>query len=199
MFEKMSTKVMVRSSLLGAISAVLMQLSIRLPIFPGFLSLDIGNLPAVVGALTTGPLTGLLTLLIKNLVDPLIFGTNTGGIGNLANFVMGAALVVPIGIIFRKHPNNLGYLIGSATGILCTIIAAIIMNYFVLLPLFTRLFMPMETIIGIANAVNSNVNNVVTLIIFAIVPFNLLKATVVVVLGFIIYRALKPVMARLRI
>lgn len=197
MQKKMTTVVTVRSALLGAAGAVLMQFGIRLPIFPGFLSLDVGNLPALIGAVTTGPLTGLLAMLVKNLLDPLIFGTNTGGVGNFANFVMGAALVVPLGLIFKYRRDTLGYIAGSAAGIICTAIAAAIMNYFVLLPLFTRLFMPMETILAMAYAVNSNVTSVPRLIVFAIIPFNLLKGFVVVVLGFAIYRSLKPIFTKL--
>ncbi|MCL2387126.1 MAG: ECF transporter S component [Defluviitaleaceae bacterium] len=199
MFEKRSVKVMVRASLLGSISVILKQLNITLPIFPSFLDLDISDVPAIVGAITTGPLTGLLIVLIKNLIDPILFGTTTAGIGNLGNFVMGSALVVPIGIVFQKRRDSLGYLLGGVLGILCTVIAAVFMNYFVLLPLFDRFFIPMETIIAIAHAVNSNVTSKFTLIIFAIIPFNLLKATLVVAIGFLIYRALRPVMERLRV
>ncbi|MCL2016681.1 MAG: ECF transporter S component [Defluviitaleaceae bacterium] len=197
--RKISTEVMVRAALLGALGAVLMQFSTPLAIFPGFLQLDISDLPALVGAITTGPLTALLAVLIKNLLDPIIFGTNTGGIGNFANFIMGTALVVPIGIIYQRHKNVQGYLLGSAVGIVSLVIAAALTNYFILLPLFTQLFMPMETIIGIANAVNSNVNSVFTLILLAIVPFNLVKGGIVVVLGYGLYRALKPVLRQLQI
>ena len=197
MNQKIATKVMVRSALLGAASTVLMQFNIRLPIFPGFLQLDIGDLPAVVGAITTGPLTGFLTILIKNLLDPLIFGTTTGGIGNFANFVMGVSLVLPLGLIFKKYKSNKGYLLGSVVGLISLVISASIMNYFVLLPLFTRIFMPMETIIYIANEVNSSVTNVPTLILFAIVPFNLLKGTLVLAVGYIIFRTLRPMLKKL--
>ncbi|MCL1885059.1 MAG: ECF transporter S component [Defluviitaleaceae bacterium] len=190
MTKKITTTIMVRAALLGAIAAVLMQFGLRMPIFPGFLSLDIGDLPALIGAITTGPLTGLLTLLIKNLINPIIFGTNTGGIGNFADFVMGAALILPIGIIFKKRKDNLGYIIGSAAGLVCLTIVASIMNYFVLIPLFSRIFMPMERILELAYAVNSNVTSLSTLILFAIIPFNLLKGTAVLILGFIIYKYL---------
>jgi riboflavin transporter FmnP len=188
---------MVRSALLGAIAAVLMQFDLRLPIFPGFLGLDVSDLPALIGAVTTGPLSAVLISLVKNLLDPIIFGTNTGGIGNFANFVMGVALVVPIGIIYQKRKNLSGYIIGGAVGIVSLVITACIVNYFILLPLYSELFIPMDTIISIANAVNSNVTDVFTLLLFAIVPFNLLKGGITVILGYILYRVLKPVFNQL--
>ena len=197
MKKKISTAVMVRSALLGAIAAVLMQFDLRLPIFPGFLGLDVSDLPALIGAVTTGPLSAVLISLVKNLLDPIIFGTNTGGIGNFANFVMGVALVVPIGIIYQKRKNLSGYIIGGAVGIVSLVITACIVNYFILLPLYSELFIPMDTIISIANAVNSNVTDVFTLLLFAIVPFNLLKGGITVILGYILYRVLKPVFNQL--
>jgi len=194
MDKKITTIILVRSAVLGAVGAVIHQFGLRLPIFPGFMSLDIGNLPALIGAITTGPLTGFLVVFLTNVLDALVFGTNSGGIGNLANFVMGAALVVPVGFIYKRRKNVLGYAIGGVTGILCTAIVAAFVNYFVLLPLFSRIFMPMETILSMANAVNPRVTTVPQLIIFAIIPFNLLKGTMVVVFGFIMYRTLSPVL-----
>ncbi|MCL1986807.1 MAG: ECF transporter S component [Firmicutes bacterium] len=197
--KSMSTAIMVRAALLGAIGTVLMQLSTPLAIFPGFLTLDVSDLPALIAAITTGPLTALLATLIKNLLDPIIFGTNTGGIGNFANFIMGAALVVPIGFIYQRNKTAMGYLLGGAVGIVTMVIAAVLTNYFILLPLYTELFIPMEAILSMANAVNSNVTDVFTLIILAIVPFNILKGGIVVTIGYALYRALKPVLRQLQI
>ncbi|MCL1863888.1 MAG: ECF transporter S component [Defluviitaleaceae bacterium] len=192
------TVIMVRAAILGAIATVLWQLRVSLPIFPGFLSLDVSDVPALVGAITTGPLTGLLVLLIKNLLDPLIFGTNTGGIGNLADFIMGASLVVPIGFIFKKRSDTIGYMLGAATGIVSLVVISSIVNYLILIPLYSRIFIPLETIISISHAINHRVVDVYTLILFAFVPFNLLKGGIVVTLGFVLYRALSPIMASLR-
>jgi riboflavin transporter FmnP len=197
MNKKITTIILVRSALLGAIGSVLMQFGSPLPIFPGFLEMDLGNLPALIAAITTGPLAGVLSMLIKNLLDPIIFGTTTGGIGNFANFVMGVALVVPIGYFFMKNRNIKGYLIGSAIGIVCTAVVAAILNYTILLPLYSRIFIPMDVIISIANAINSGVTDTFTLILFAIVPFNLLKGFVVAAIGFIFFLSLRRVLPQL--
>ena len=190
--RKITTNVLVRVALLAVIATVIKQFGIRLPIFPGFLQLDVSELPAVIGAVISGPFVGFLVVLLKNILDPIIFGTNTGGIGNFANFIMGVSLVVPFAIVYQKRKDAIGYLIASAVGIVSLVIVASLVNYFIMLPLFTRLFMPMETIIGIANAVNSNVTNVFTLILFAIVPFNIVKGLLTMILGFALYRVLRP-------
>lgn len=189
MKKRMSTVTMVRISLLGVMGFILMQFDLRLPIFPSFLALDVSDLPGLIGALVMGPVAGIFISLIKNLLD-FITGSNTGGIGQFANFVIGISLIVPIGFVYQRRKNIQGYLIGSAVGIVCMVIVASLMNYFVLLPLFSRLFMPMETILYVASNVNSNVTNVYTLIIFAIVPFNLLKGGLTVALGFVLHKVL---------
>lgn len=188
---------MVRAAVLGGIGVVMMQFSIRLPIFPGFLALDAADLPALVGAITTGPLTGLLAMLIRHLLDPLIFGTTTGGIGNLANFTMGVALIMPISLVVKHKPSKSGYLLGALAGVVSLIIVSTLVNYFVMLPLFSRLFFPMERIIEMGNAVNSNIHDVFTLILFAFIPFNLLRGVLVALLGYIFYRAMQPILPRL--
>jgi len=193
--KRLSTSAMVRTALLSAVACVLMQIDLRLPIFPGFLGLDVSDVPAVIGAVTGGPLVGFTIVFLKNVMDMIIFGTSTGGIGNAANFVIGAALVVPVGIVYKRSRNNKGYFIGGAIGLVSMVIVACLANYFVLLPLYSRLFMPMETILEVANAVNSNVTNVYSFLLFAIVPFNLLKGGLTIGLGFILYRALRPALA----
>ena len=197
--KRISTTVMVRAALLGTIACVLMQLSLSLPIFPGFLELDVSDVPALIAVITTGPLTGLLVSLIKNLLDPIIFGTSTGGLGNFANFVIGTALVVPIGLIYQRRKNISSYLLGSVVGIVTMVVVASLTNYFILLPLYSLMFMPIENIILMANSVNSLVTDIPTLILFTIVPFNLLKGIVTVLLGYMLYTVLKPVLRHIAI
>ena len=62
-------------------------------------------------------------------------------------------------------------------------------NYFVLLNLYVLLAgFPMEAIIGMAAKVNPKVADKETLIIWAFVPFNLFKGTVVSLLTLLIYK-----------
>jgi len=193
MNRKITTNLLVRVALLAVIATIMKQFNLRLPLFPGFLQLDVSELPAVIAVVTTGPLAGFLVVLLKNILDPIIFGTNTGGVGNFANFIMGTALILPFALVYRWRKDSIGYLLGSIAGILSLLVVSSLVNYFIMLPLFVRLFMPMETIIGIANAVNDRVVDVPTLIVFAIAPFNLVKGSLVMVLGFALYRGLRPV------
>jgi len=190
----LSVGAMVRIALLSVIGFILMQLDLRLPIFPAFLALDAGDVPCVIGAVVMGPLAGVTISLIKNLLDLIIMGTTTGSIGELANFVIGSFLIVPIGLICKKNKDPRRYLIGCAAGLPFMVLAACLMNYFVLLPMYSRLLFPMEKIIEITSRVNVYVTDVRSLITFAILPFNLLKGALTVTLGYVLYRALRPVL-----
>ena len=60
-----------------------------------------------------------------------------------------------------------------------------------------RLFgLPLETIIGPGAAVNSAINSVSTLVLFAVVPFNLLKGAEVSIITLLIYEHIKPILIR---
>ena len=72
-------------------------------------------------------------------------------------------------------------------------------NAVYLLPKFAELFgMPMEVIIGMGTKVNPAINSVSTLVLFAVVPFNLLKGVIVSILTFLLYKRLGPVLFRNR-
>ena len=57
--------------MLGAVSAVLMAISIPLPFAPSFLRLDISELPALFAGFFLGPLSGGVVVIIKNLLKLL--------------------------------------------------------------------------------------------------------------------------------
>ena len=56
--------------------------------------------------------------------------------------------------------------------------------------------MPMEAIIGMGTKVNASIHSVWTLVLFAVVPFNLLKGVVVSALTFLLYKRISPLLHR---
>ena len=136
--KRMDTKQVVKIGMLSAVSIVLMMFELALPIFPSFLKLDISDLPALVGAVTMGPVAGVMIELVKNLLH--LLKTSTAGVGELANFLVGVALVLPMGICFKKHKNLLGYVQGVVLGTVCMVAVACVFNYYVLIPAFAVAF-----------------------------------------------------------
>ena len=77
-----------------------------------------------------------------------------------------------------------------------TVVGAL-MNLFVLLPAYSALAgMPLDTLVGMGTAVNPAITNVATLVLFATVPFNLLKGLVSSVLVLLLYKRLSPLLHR---
>ena len=101
-----ATRTMVSVGMLGAISVVLMLVEFPLPfIAPGFYKLDFSEVPILVGAFALGPVAGVMTELIKILLNLVINGTDTAFVGEFANFVMGCAFVIPAALIYKKKKN----------------------------------------------------------------------------------------------
>ena len=53
---------------------------------------------------------------------------------------------------------------------------------------------PLDTIVGMGTQVNSAINSVSTLVLFAVVPFNLLKGIIVSALTFLLYKRISPIL-----
>ena len=76
------------------------------PFMPAFIKMDLSELPALIGSFAMGPLCGVVVCLIKNVLH--LFITTTGGVGELSNFILGVAFVLPAGLIYKhKRTVNL--------------------------------------------------------------------------------------------
>ncbi|MFH1513355.1 MAG: ECF transporter S component, partial [Bacillota bacterium] len=90
-----STQRLTIIAILGAISIVLFLPPLQIPIVL-FYKLDFSNIPVLLGTFAMGPLTGLIILLLKSAVG-ILFSTSLG-VGELADFLMGAAMILPAGL-----------------------------------------------------------------------------------------------------
>ena len=183
------TRYIAFTGVFGAIAAVLMFLEIPLPFAPSFYQLDFSEVPVLIGTFAMGPVSGLLIELIKILVHLVVKGTHTAGVGEAASFMIGAALLIPAGIIYRRHKTRKTALIGMACGTLTMVVAGCFINAFILLPTYAKAFgMPMDALIGMGTAVNKNVHNLQTFALFCVAPFNLFKGVVVSAVTYVLYK-----------
>lgn len=190
--KAVDTAKLVKIGMLSAVSIVLMMFELSFPIFPFFLKMDISDLPALIGAVSMGPVAGILIELIKNILH--LFKTSTAGVGEVANFLVGISLVIPIGIFYKKEKSLKNFIIGSLIGTILMVVVACVFNYYVLIPAFAVAFgMDVQGFADIANKVNPNVVDFKTLIYFSIGPFNAIKAIVVIVIGYIMCKVLRPI------
>lgn len=175
-------------ALLGAAAAILMLFEFPIPfLIPSFVKMDFSELPALLGAFAYGPIAGAAVCLIKNLVN-LPF-SNSGGVGELCNFLLGCAMVVPAGLIYRKNRTRKGALIGSAIGVLAMGVISFPLNLYVTYPIYSR-FLPIEKILEMYRALLSFVETLPQCLLLFNLPFTILKGILATVLAFLVYKPL---------
>lgn len=186
--SKSNVKVMSRIGMLSAVAFLLMFFEFPLTfIAPSFIKLDISDLPAMVGAFTMGSVAGVIISAVKNVLHIALKGTSTGGVGELSNFIIASVLTGTAGIIYKRDNTFKGAIVGMLFGTVLMTIAAIISNYFVIFPLYAN-FMPMEAIINAGKAVNANISSLWDMMIYSLVPFNLIKGFLVSIVTMLIYK-----------
>ena len=183
---------MVIASMLGAISTVLMMLEFSVPVMPDFIKLDISEFPALLASFALGPVYGIAVCFIKNLIH--LFVTTTVGVGELSNFLLGAAFVVPAGIVYNRDKTRKGALIGAVVGAVSMAVLSLPINLFITYPVFAQLFIPMETIISMYSALLSSVNTLPMALIIFNLPFTFVKGLINVLIVFLIYKRLSPIL-----
>lgn len=187
---KMPVQYLTRIAVLAAISAVLYM--IEIPII-AFYKLDLSNLPVMLGAFSMGPVPGLMILGIKSLLG--LLHSSSGGVGELADFIMGAALMLPAELIYRRNKSRGSALIGMAMGTACMIVVAVLVNWKIMIPFYMSAFgMPMEKVIGMAAEVLPFVDTEWKVLLCVTAPFNLLKGFVLSLLTFLVYKRLSPLL-----
>lgn len=185
-----NVRTLVQIAMLAAVATVLMLVEFPLPfIAPPFYEMDFSEVPVLVGAFAMGPLAGAIIELIKILLNFVLNGTVTAGVGELANFLIGCAMVVPAGIIYRRSKTRKNAIIGMAVGVICMAVAGCVLNGAVLLPAYGKAFgMPTEAFVEMGSAIFPVINNIFTFCLFCVVPFNLIKGVVVSVMTLLLYK-----------
>ena len=192
--QRIGIRTMVQVGMLSAIATVLMLFEIPLPFAPSFYEIDFSEVPVLIGCITMRPLAGAAIEMVKILLNFLINGTVTAGVGEIANFLIGCALCVPAGLLYKKQKTRKGALIGMAVGTGMMVIVGCVINAYVLLPVYAMAFqMPLDALIGMGTAVNPNITGLSTFVIFAVAPFNLLKGVLVSLIVLAIYKKISPI------
>ena len=180
-------------AVLSALAVVLSYLEIPLPFFAFWIKLDFANVPALMAAFAFGPLAGVGVLAITNIFHAILRGA-TNGIGELANFIMGAALILPAGLIYKRDYNlrhtRLGAWVGSGAGTVVSVVTALVTNVYVLIPLYSRLFHIDIDQIGFL----FGTGGMTGYLLAASLPFNLLKSLLTCGVMLVAYKPLSPIL-----
>lgn len=190
--KKIKTNVLIGVALLSAISFILQFLDFQFVFSPPFIKFDFSEIPALLGGFAYGPIFGILIELIKNLLQ--LTSTKTGGIGELANFIINSSFVFSACLYYYKNKTKKNAIIGLIIGsIICGIVAAFV-NYIILLPMYSTLFMPMDTILKAFNTIFPFIHTKLEACLFNILPMNILKCGVISFITFLFYKRISPIL-----
>ncbi|MDE7294277.1 MAG: ECF transporter S component [Oscillospiraceae bacterium] len=189
--EISKTRQLTITAVLGAMASALMFAEVSLPMFiPGFVKFDLSDLPALIAAFAVGPLSGVCVCLIKNLVNIAI--TYSGGIGELANFLIGCGLVIPAGLVYKMKKTRKTAIIGALLGSAVMALVSIPVNYFISYPFYTK-FMEMSSIIKAYQALNPKVETLLDALVWFNMPFTFVKGICCTAVTVAIYKYISPV------
>ena len=189
--KKVSMRKLTGTAMLSAIAYVLMFLDFSVPFMPSFIKMDLSELPALIGSFAYGPVAGVIICLIKNVLH--LFITTTGGVGELSNFLLGASFVLVAGGVYRFKKTRTGALIGSVLGAVLMGLFSIVSNYFLVYPIYYN-FMPKEAILSAYQLIFSGVHNILECLIVFNAPFTCIKGLISVVITFLTYKRLSPIL-----
>ena len=189
--NRVNIRKMTMTALLGAISAVLMLFSFKVPLMPSFISMDFSELPALIAAFSLGPVSAVVVGLIKNRLN--LDASQTGGVGELSNCLLGCCFVLPAGLSYRYRKTRASALIGALAGAVAMAVLSVFTNYFIVYPIYTQ-FMPMEAIMGMYQAINPKVENLWQALWVFNMPFTFIKGMCSVIVTMLVYKKLSPLL-----
>lgn len=193
----LSLKNIAKIAILAALSTMIMFFRTPLPFAPGFLDFDLAEVPSLIGAFSMGPVAGFLIVLLKNLLKLITQGSSTAMVGELSNIVVNGTLVVVAGLYYKHNRTFKGAIIAMVLAVISMTLVATLSNYFIMFPFYANMFnTPMDQIIGMAAAVNPLVHDYLGVMLFTIVPFNLLKGIATSIVTTLIYPHISPLLKR---
>lgn len=180
----------------SALAAVLMYLEFPVFFAPAFYEIDFSEIPVLMCGFILGPVAAAASEAVKILIKLIIHPTSTAFIGEFANFVVGCAFVIPASVIYQWKKTKKNAVIGMAAGTVISTLTGMFTNAFILLPAFAVYFggMPVEALIAEGTGINPAIGGMLSFILLAVTPLNLLKFTMVSVIVFLIYKKISTLL-----
>jgi len=184
------TKQMVRVAIFGALSGIFyIFIKFPVPFFPSFLEFHFDEIPAFIASFAYGPVVGILVLLVKTIIKlPL---TVSFGVGELSDLIFSTAFILPASLIYKRHRNFKGVVIGLVIGTVFQLIVSLVTNVYITIPFYIKVMeYPEFAILGMCQKANPKITDLKWSYGFvAVVPFNVMKDAAVIVLTLLTYKS----------
>jgi ECF transporter S component (folate family) len=150
---------------------------IEFPLLPGtdFLKYDASAVPALLAGFAYGPAAGCLV----GVLTAVLHGFNGDFWGALMNIIIVVAFVLPASFAYKHSKSTVSTVIGLVISCIAMVAVALLANL-VVTPIYTG--WPIEAIIAIIPTI--------------LLPFNILKAVINSVLGFVLLKSLGTFLRR---
>lgn len=181
----------------GAVSGLLYAyLKFSLPFFPSFLEINFSDVPALISGFAYGPQVGGWVQIVKVLLKILLTGSSTAYVGELSDLVLGIIIVLPASFIYKRNRTIKGAIFGMMVSCITHLIFACIINNYLLIPFYIELFFNgnEQVLLNVCQAAMPSIKEVGwPLTLTAILPFNLFKNIIVLIIVFFVYKPLVKV------
>ena len=182
-------------AILGALGAALMLFDFPIFVAPSFYKFDLGDLPCLIGAFALGPVGAFFIQVIKILVKLLLKPTSTAFVGEFAAFICSTAYCVSAANIYQFNKTRKTAIIAMIVGSLFMTIISCLANYFIIIPAYVKMYnIPLETIISMGQAIFPIIKDKLGFVLCCVLPFNLIKALIIDVLTFVLYKHISPLL-----
>lgn len=189
MKNRFKAKELVLIGLIGALAWVLMLFKFPIPFMPPFMEFDLSGLAEMIGGFMLGPAAAIFIILVKLLIKLVTVGSTSVLTGEVQNFLLSCAYVLPAVLVYDRHKSKKSALIGMSVGTVLCAVVAIFTNLYIIIPFYVNLMgMKLEDIIQMCSAVNPLMKDMLTLALFGIVPFNIIKNGVTSVITLAVYK-----------
>ena len=184
------------TAMLSAVAFILMFIEFPIPaLIPSFVKMDISDLPELLAAFSLGPIYGVAVTFLKNLLHIVFKGISSAYVGELCNFLLGAVFSLAAGFIYQRRKSRKSALVGAIIGAALMAIVSVPLNYFVVYPAYVVCYgMPLEPIIGMYQAILPSADSLIKCLTIFNMPFTFCKGMLDVLLCFLIYKPLSPLL-----
>ncbi len=192
---KVNLKFITKLSILTALATVLTFVEFPLPFCPPFYKVDFSSTVILTGSFALGPFAGVVITVLKNIIKIIIRGTTTAFVGEYVDVIITVIYILPAAIIYHNSKSLKNAVIGMGVGIGAMAVCSAFINYYVFIPIYSRLAgLPLDIIIQAGADVNSKITSLFTLIMWGTVPFNLVKGVLCSLLTFLLYKRVSKIL-----
>ncbi len=191
----MTTKRLVLDAVFAALTIIL-YCFVKFPlpfIFPSFLELNFSMLPILLCLFMLSWKDAAIVAILRILGKYAIVGSSTMNVGELADLLMSFIVLIIVALVYKKSQNIFVLL---ASIILSWILAGVITNVFVNIPLYIKLMgLTKESLANMCSVIPGITadNFMSKYLLFAVVPFNFLLSFIVGLFTVLVYKRLKNV------